>query len=758
MLIGGGLLALELALSLALFSNSEKVVLAERQRNDKIILSQIAHSIGFMHASILDVCNMLYNNPNVISLMADRNVESDFGAMTIKMFNINRSFVRTSPYIHSISIYNPYTQTYYSSLSRGLLFRDEDLEAYVNNHETLPKLRPVYRRIAAPSKEVRSDTELLTYFQYDAMANGQMNGGIVINVRTGWLLDNLKTVSAPGDAVFGSVLLVTDSGDYISDQSMDADFLAALRAAQAAHVPATGESFYQAKLMGSDYVISDIPVEGTGFHLLRVAERRLVDSYINAMRMTIVFITTGFVVLALAVALLLSSRIYRPVGNLIRKVADREEGPYEDEFSFLGKVFEKNTALLHQYEDERRSYRHAMKNAWLQGLLNGQETVRREDLLRAATEYQLSLSPDSGFYTAVLTPDKPFPYAGVERERLLFALLNVASEVVAAKFPNQGVELPGGSAVLIINAASGAQEDELLRLIADAQAAIQRLLELSVSVSVSRRAEEADQLPALYEQAQQNTVYRFLYGKKCIITAEGILEKPDTEAMDYTFPAEKDLVDALKLAKLPRVKEILEQIFEQIRLLSYTSAMVSLYHLTDTIRRTLSEIVRSDAGPRAAAIGPLGRNLPEQETLDAFREDLLAKLEAFFAFDPAHNINHKHELVADTVRKMVQHNYGDVDMDLTSLAGMMKMSSKQLSRIFRENTGVSLPDYIGAVRMQKAAELLENTDLSIGKIAAKTGILNETYFYTIFKKHFGTSPSAYKTSKALDKARQKNEK
>jgi AraC-like DNA-binding protein len=248
-------------------------------------------------------------------------------------------------------------------------------------------------------------------------------------------------------------------------------------------------------------------------------------------------------------------------------------------------------------------------------------------------------------------------------------------------------------------------------------------------------------------------VYRFLYGKKCIITAAGVLNKPDPGSMDYTFPVENDLADALMLGKQPKVNDILGRIFCQIRTLSYTGAMISLFHLTETIRHTLSEITRSDSGLRAAAIGTIGRNLLEQETLDAFREDLLAKLEAFFAVDPVHNVNRKHEMVVETVTKIVLNNFSDVDMDLTSLSGMMKMSSKQLSKIFRENTGLSLPDYISAVRMQKAAELLETTDLSIGKIAARTGILNETYFFTMFKKHFGTSPSAYKTSKALDRAR-----
>jgi hypothetical protein len=121
MLISGGLLVLVLALSAVLFSNSEKAVLDERQRNDKIILSQIADSISFMHSSILNVCNMLYNNPDVVSLMTDRSEEPDIGEMTLKMYAISRTFVRTSPYIQSIYVYNPYTKTYSSVRSSSFM-------------------------------------------------------------------------------------------------------------------------------------------------------------------------------------------------------------------------------------------------------------------------------------------------------------------------------------------------------------------------------------------------------------------------------------------------------------------------------------------------------------------------------------------------------------------------------------------------------------------------------------------------------------
>jgi AraC-like DNA-binding protein len=854
-LIVGALLALECAFSAVLLSSAEQALLSERRQNDMAVLAQIAHNIKLMHASILDTCNTLYNNPTVISLMTDKNAEADIAAATVKMFTINRSIVRVNPYIYSIYVYNPFSRAYYSSSHRGLLFRDADLEAFAGSREALPKLKPIYRSIAAPNMEVRSDIELLTYFQYDAMTDGQMNGGIVVNVRNDWLLGNLNAVAGPDGEILGDVFIVTDAGDFISDRPVGDDFLAALKGLQAGRPVDAGERFYQAPLLGREYIISEIPVEGAGFGLLRVVERRLVDGYVSSMRATVAVLTLCFAALAIAAALLLSTRIYRPVGNLIGKVAGRESGAIGDEFDFLGEVFERNAAMLQKYEVERRSYRRIMKNAWLLGLLrgpaaDGDALPADEDFADAAAEYGLAIDPGRGFFVAVLAVDEPFPHSGPDREHLVFAVLNVASEVLAAKFPNEGVELPDGMVALIVsaggggankggankggadkggamavgntsgggyggatgggamaggnagtgdgdsadgygNAASGGtansnasgcsgemarggasgggyggaanskasanfsagpDDGALLKLIAEAQNTIGRVLGLSVSASVSQRADNLRSLPSLYGQARQNMAYRFLYGRKCAIDAARILDIPDAGAMERFHSAEKNLADELRLGRLPKAKDILAQMFGQFRELSYTDAMAALFHLIGALRHALAEIAKADAGSRADGIAEIGRNLLGFETLDEFRGDLLAKLDAFFAAATVRSASRKHEMIAETVREMVLRNYDDVGLCLTGLASAMKMSTKQLSRIFREQAGRPLPDYINAVRMQKAAELLERTDLSIAKIAARTGILNETYFYTMFKKHFGSSPNAYKTAMALGKA------
>ena len=58
--------------------------------------------------------------------------------------------------------------------------------------------------------------------------------------------------------------------------------------------------------------------------------------------------------------------------------------------------------------------------------------------------------------------------------------------------------------------------------------------------------------------------------------------------------------------------------------------------------------------------------------------------------------------------------------------------------------GVNYIDYLTQVRMDRAKELLKNTDKPINAIALETGYVNEKYFRKLFKKMVGIKPSEYR--------------
>ena len=84
-------------------------------------------------------------------------------------------------------------------------------------------------------------------------------------------------------------------------------------------------------------------------------------------------------------------------------------------------------------------------------------------------------------------------------------------------------------------------------------------------------------------------------------------------------------------------------------------------------------------------------------------------------------------------------------LSLSLLAEQVGLSHVQFIRRFREVFGKTPSAYIAALRLERAKELLSETEFPIKKIAALCGFENEYYFSNFFKQHIGCSPSAYRS-------------
>ena len=72
------------------------------------------------------------------------------------------------------------------------------------------------------------------------------------------------------------------------------------------------------------------------------------------------------------------------------------------------------------------------------------------------------------------------------------------------------------------------------------------------------------------------------------------------------------------------------------------------------------------------------------------------------------------------------------------------MSVSWFIRSFKHYMGMTPMQYITSIRINKAKELLKNTNYSIQEISALAGYENPLYFSRIFRKQTGMSPSRYR--------------
>ncbi|WP_054958656.1 helix-turn-helix domain-containing protein [Paenibacillus dakarensis] len=117
---------------------------------------------------------------------------------------------------------------------------------------------------------------------------------------------------------------------------------------------------------------------------------------------------------------------------------------------------------------------------------------------------------------------------------------------------------------------------------------------------------------------------------------------------------------------------------------------------------------------------------------------------------------------ADAIQLKLEKNYGinqhilgflethyaeDISLDI--LAQKFNMSPTYLSGYIKENTGSNFSEHLNAIRIRKAKELLETTDLSIQEIGTRIGYRNVTSFIRMFKKETGHPPGDYRKKHQL---------
>lgn len=81
---------------------------------------------------------------------------------------------------------------------------------------------------------------------------------------------------------------------------------------------------------------------------------------------------------------------------------------------------------------------------------------------------------------------------------------------------------------------------------------------------------------------------------------------------------------------------------------------------------------------------------------------------------------------------------------INDLAARLDMSPGYFSSTFKKEVGQSTMQYITGLRMERAREYLETTNLSVAVIAKNVGYEDSQYFFRVFKKTTGMTPLQYR--------------
>ncbi|AIQ50743.1 response regulator [Paenibacillus sp. FSL R7-0331] len=226
-------------------------------------------------------------------------------------------------------------------------------------------------------------------------------------------------------------------------------------------------------------------------------------------------------------------------------------------------------------------------------------------------------------------------------------------------------------------------------------------------------------------------------------TIEELKPAGHATSADPFLHVREPLIHELQILNIPGVREWIHRLFGIFEAQqAYPELIIrSLQQVEETVRNELKEFeaARSRQENRPGLEEQIRACMSLGEIEELFTSSLSAVLE---------NIRtHRLELsgtAVETVKRWLTANY-KLHADLNMLAGMVFLTPSYLSKLFKQETGLTLTDYVIDIRIRTAKQLLKSSpDLKVHEIGTEVGYPDPAYFNKLFKKIVGVTPNEYK--------------
>jgi two-component system, response regulator YesN len=174
------------------------------------------------------------------------------------------------------------------------------------------------------------------------------------------------------------------------------------------------------------------------------------------------------------------------------------------------------------------------------------------------------------------------------------------------------------------------------------------------------------------------------------------------------------------------------------------SYLLKNYLLVDVIVAT-AQFVHELGGaidevvPGLAAVQTLLANTQTVEQLRAQVREILLGALVF-----RDQLNHPYASLIRQAKDYIDRHYADPELALNEVAAHVNHSASHFSALFSQETCQTFKDYLTAVRIKKAKELLRTSTLKSAEIAYQVGYSDPHYFSAAFRKNTGLSPTEFR--------------
>ncbi|MFC3340839.1 helix-turn-helix transcriptional regulator [Paenibacillus abyssi] len=468
----------------------------------------------------------------------------------------------------------------------------------------------------------------------------------------------------------------------------------------------------------------------------------------------IMYTSTALFLFAVILSWFASRRLYTPVDKLLKTIGgskDESPGkPVRNEFELIESQWNnlsRESQTLQTRLDRQLPH---LREGFLLQLLHGYMYAYSEKELRDRMAH-FGREVHNQRYCIVFVQLLGFSKLGGrfsegDEGLITFAAANMVEELI----PNRSIQadvinfhdLSVGLLVSLPHQMPREQFDqEVVQISEEIIACIERILHMQATICISRATDAIKQVPVLFEETKLALSFRRLHAGNQIIDIDKLDESESRYAFDYPFDLEKQVLHAIRIGKEQEAVAFIKVFVTDLSHKSANEAMLKqgTLHLLGSVLHVVLQSGLSIQQIYDSA------NLYEQLCQIREPDEIVEWFESRVIHPFIRDFSQKQNMqMRQIIEKAVdlQKQY-KTDISLDSCADALKMSPYVLSKTFKEVVGINFIDYLTHIRLEKARELLRDTDLKISEVADEVGY-QHSYFNRLFKKQEGVTPSRYR--------------
>ncbi|XEC94335.1 helix-turn-helix domain-containing protein [Paenibacillus tarimensis] len=464
-------------------------------------------------------------------------------------------------------------------------------------------------------------------------------------------------------------------------------------------------------------------------------------------------VCASILLIVLAAALYGSRRMYRPIQHLL----DAAKGvnahlnaqsvqPRNDELEFIKVSMQSLADSRNHMEQQMHNQAGHLKEFFVLKLFTGQLS-ENDYLLR----YPMYGFPTDWKYLGVLALQidnlQQSKYQEQDRELLLYAVNNIAQEVLPARFRFTPILLNQSQVTLVTTKAEDPAEvrDALYQAAVSIKTNAEHCLKIQVSIGISKPYVSLTGTVKAYGESLSALKSRINLGPDIIIHYEDIENNTGADKDVYTHLQvfEEQIVYALREMQQDKAAELFRQ---YLNALLHKESYLHEHHLLllQLISRIL-QIVQDQGISIKKVLGDEGevQQLLQLQTREEIQHWFESRLFASLIQVLSDKSEMQYVNIADKLVRMIQERY-DREITLEACAEELNYHPIYLSRVFKKEIGSTFSDYLSDYRMKMAKVMLETTDMKISEIGERIQYKNISAFIRSFRKAYDVTPGKYR--------------